>query len=66
LLPAAVADSISMLTLDEKQFLYWLTSEYFSGIGAIIDAGCFIGGSTLAYPVDTDTHQDQCFLMAKA
>ncbi|HZF77467.1 MAG TPA: class I SAM-dependent methyltransferase [Acetobacteraceae bacterium] len=46
--PAEVNAVVSMLQPDEKQFLYWLTSEYFSGAGAIIDAGCFAGGSTVA------------------
>jgi len=39
---------VSMLTIEEKQLLYWLTSQYFSGSGAVIDAGCFAGGSTIS------------------
>ena len=47
-LPPEVENCISMLTVDEKQLLYWLGSEYFEGTGAIVDAGCFAGGSTVA------------------
>jgi hypothetical protein len=46
--PPEVSACVSMLQPDEKQLLYWLTSEYFSGAGAIVDAGCFVGGSTVA------------------
>jgi hypothetical protein len=48
LLPTVAANCVSMLTSDEKRLLYWMTSEYFSGAGAIIDAGCFVGGSTVS------------------
>ena len=48
LLPPEVSACVSMLQPDERQLLYWLTSEYFSGAGAIVDAGCFAGGSTVA------------------
>jgi hypothetical protein len=38
---------MTMLSERERQLLHWLTSEYFSGAGAIVDGGCFVGGSTL-------------------
>jgi hypothetical protein len=38
----------TMLSVDELRLLNWLTSAYFRGAGAIIDAGCFLGGSTAA------------------
>jgi len=28
--------------------LYWCASSYYSGLGEIVDAGCFLGGSTVA------------------
>ena len=37
-----------MLSNDEKQLLFWLTSEYCTLAGAIVDSGCFAGGSTVA------------------
>ncbi len=37
-----------MLNPEELQMLRWLTREYYSGSGAIIDAGCFLGGSTIS------------------
>lgn len=37
-----------MLSLEERRLLYWLAREYFAGIGAIVDGGSFVGGSTLA------------------
>lgn len=33
---------------DERQLLYWLTGSYYRGEGAIVDGGCFVGGSTVA------------------
>lgn len=38
----------SMLSADEKQLLYWLARDYVPRDGLVIDAGCFLGGSTLA------------------
>jgi hypothetical protein len=38
---------MTMLSLEERQLLYWLTSAYWSGTGAIVDGGCFVGGSTV-------------------
>lgn len=46
--PAEVMAVPSMLSDQERGLLYWLTSEYWSGTGRIIDAGCFQGGSTIA------------------
>jgi hypothetical protein len=37
-----------MLSLEERGLLYWLARDYWSGAGRIIDAGCFLGGSTIA------------------
>lgn len=36
----------TMLSEDEGQFLFWLTSTYCQGLGAVCDLGCFAGGST--------------------
>jgi hypothetical protein len=47
-LPAAVAEAMTMLSLEERRLLYWLAREYFAGIGAIVDGGSFVGGSTVA------------------
>jgi hypothetical protein len=47
--PESVLKCLSMLSAEEKTFLYWTTKEYFAGKGAIIDAGCFVGGSTVAF-----------------
>ena len=38
----------TMLAGEELQLLHWLTSRYFTGEGAIVDGGCFLGGSTCA------------------
>lgn len=46
--PAASAGAVTMLIPDELRLLEFLTERYFEGRGAIIDAGCFLGGSTLA------------------
>jgi len=37
-----------MLSLEEIRLLHWLTSEQYTGCGEIIDAGCFLGGSSVA------------------
>lgn len=38
----------AMLSLGEVKLLHWLTAEYYAGRGEIIDAGCFLGGSSIA------------------
>jgi hypothetical protein len=47
-LPASVRQVVTMLSMEERQFLYALARDYWTGDGAIVDAGCFLGGSTLA------------------
>jgi hypothetical protein len=37
-----------MLSKTERKLLYGLARDYASGEGAIVDAGCFLGGSTAA------------------
>lgn len=44
--PAAAMKIPTMLCEDESRLLYWLTSEWAKGIGAVCDLGCFAGGST--------------------
>jgi hypothetical protein len=42
-------DSVpTMLVADEVRLLTYLADDYYSGAGAIVDAGCFLGGSTVA------------------
>lgn len=38
----------TMLAPEELQLLHWLTARYHTGEGAIVDGGCFLGGSTNA------------------
>src|SRR5688500_18477258 len=38
----------TMLQQQELQLLHWLASSYFRREGLIVDAGCFLGGSTCA------------------
>ena len=38
----------SMLSHDERALLHWSTRVGNSSAGAVVDAGCFLGGSTLA------------------
>jgi hypothetical protein len=47
-LPPALRKVVTMLAREERQFLYALGRDYWRGQGAIIDAGCFLGGSTLS------------------
>jgi hypothetical protein len=46
-LPAAVNDMPSMMSYDERALLHWAAREASAGPGMIVDAGCFLGGSTL-------------------
>jgi hypothetical protein len=47
-LPKDVWDHPTMISYDERALLYVLARDYVRGNGAIIDAGCFLGGSTIA------------------
>ncbi len=47
-LPASVRTVVTMLSMEERQLLYALGRDVWTGEGAIVDAGCFLGGSTLA------------------
>jgi hypothetical protein len=47
-LPQDVLGVTSMLSHDERSLLYGLARDCFSGRGLIVDAGAFVGGSTLA------------------
>ncbi len=46
--PTAFEPPPTMLSGAELRMLHWLASEYFRGRGEIVDAGCFLGGSTAA------------------
>jgi predicted O-methyltransferase YrrM len=48
-LPKPAEEVMAMLSLGEKRLLYYLGREYWRGDGAIVDAGCFVGGSTVAF-----------------
>jgi hypothetical protein len=47
-LPGDAVGIPTMLSKDERRLLYGLARDYASGDGAIVDAGCFLGGSTAA------------------
>lgn len=46
--PAACARVPTMLMPDELRLLHYLAEDCYTGEGAIVDAGCFLGGSTVA------------------
>ncbi len=46
--PAACGDVQTMLIPDELRLLDFLADDYYQQDGVIVDAGCFLGGSTLA------------------
>lgn len=48
-LPAGSASVPTMLLPDELRLLNFLADDYYSGAGDIVDAGSFLGGSTLAF-----------------
>jgi hypothetical protein len=47
-LPFGTPGIPTMLSKHERRLLYSLAREFASGDGAIVDAGCFLGGSTTA------------------
>jgi len=47
-LPEATSGVPTMLMEDELRLLEYLAEEIYRGDGLIVDAGCFLGGSTLA------------------
>jgi hypothetical protein len=47
-LPERAKSVLTMLSLEERRLLYWLTATRYEGAGAIVDGGCFVGGSTVA------------------
>jgi hypothetical protein len=47
-LPADATGIPTMLSKTERKLLYSLARDYASGHGAVVDAGCFLGGSTAA------------------
>ena len=47
----------TMLLEDERKLLYYLASDYCRGRGCIVDAGCFLGGSTTALALGVRARQ---------
>lgn len=47
-LPPALTKVPTMLVPDELRLLHHLAADYYTGAGAIVDAGSFLGGSTIA------------------
>lgn len=48
----------TMLSLSERQMLHWLAMNMdLSQDGCIVDAGCFLGGSTLAFATGLEKNQ---------
>jgi predicted O-methyltransferase YrrM len=48
-LPEDVQSVPTMISPGERALLYVLARDYWSGAGALVDGGCFLGGSTLAF-----------------
>jgi hypothetical protein len=46
--PPEALNTISMLTEDEKRFLYWCTLRFYDNKGEIVELGPFAGGSSVA------------------
>lgn len=47
-LPSVASRVPTMLMPDELRLLHYLAEERYTGEGAVVDAGCFLGGSTTA------------------
>jgi hypothetical protein len=48
-LPDRIGVVPGMLRNDEKKMLYWLARHWYTGQGAIVDLGSFLGGSTICF-----------------
>jgi hypothetical protein len=46
-LPQAAFEVPSMLSYDERAILHWAARQGFGAVGATVDLGCYLGGSTL-------------------
>jgi len=58
-LPAELSTYPTMLWHNELQVLHWLSKHYVTGEGRIVDAGCFLGGSTTAFATGLASRTDQ-------
>src|SRR6266566_4499295 len=47
-LPSDVLRVPAMISESERRLLYGLSRDYASGEAALVDAGCFVGGSSVA------------------
>jgi hypothetical protein len=48
-LPELVDGYPTMLAHGERRLLHWMARDVWEGWGAIVDAGCFLGGSTVSF-----------------
>src|SRR4051794_6095291 len=48
-LPELVEHYPTMLAHSERRLLHWMARDVWEGWGAIVDAGCFLGGSTASF-----------------
>jgi hypothetical protein len=48
-IPKTVLSVPSMMSVAERRFLYGLASKYYTGEGLIVDAGIFLGASTMCF-----------------
>ncbi len=48
-LPELLEHYPTMLAHDERRLLHWMARDVWEGWGAIVDAGCFLGGSTASF-----------------
>jgi hypothetical protein len=47
--PQEVLATTTMLTYEERRMLYYLALNYYTGQGAIVDMGAYLGGSTICF-----------------
>ena len=57
-IPEAVAAVPSMMSMGEREFLYGIAKDYYKGDGLIIDAGTFLGASTVCLGSGLKENQD--------
>ncbi|HXV00331.1 MAG TPA: hypothetical protein VG166_07525 [Caulobacteraceae bacterium] len=63
--PAAVLDAPSMMSPNERRFLYGVAAKIYTGRGAIVDAGAFLGASTMSLGMGLRDNPDCAAILAQ-
>ena len=65
-LPDNLRDSISMISPEEKAFLFGLARNHYTGVGSIVDAGIFLGASTKCFAAGLNENDSRSHIREKS